>query len=58
MVKLRPEQQQKATFEAPEIFAPANGAWGKQGSTLVRLDRADESAARVALALARTNVQN
>lgn len=38
MVQLMPEQQQDFIALAPEAFQPANGAWGRQGSTLVRLE--------------------
>jgi len=37
MVALMPEQQEDFIALAPEAFRPANGAWGRQGSTLVRL---------------------
>ena len=42
MVKLSP-QQQELFLRVDAAFAPAAGAWGRQGSTLVRLDavRAD-----------------
>ena len=39
MAALMPEQQEDFIALAPEAFKPANGAWGRQGSTLVRLDR-------------------
>jgi hypothetical protein len=38
MVQLMPEQQEDFIALAPDAFRPANGAWGRQGSTLVRLD--------------------
>jgi hypothetical protein len=38
MVQLMPEQQEDFVALAPEAFQPANGAWGRQGSTLVRLE--------------------
>lgn len=38
MVQLMPEQQEDFIALAPGAFRPANGAWGRQGSTLVRLD--------------------
>ena len=41
MVKLTPEQQQIYTQNAPDAFAPAAGAWGRAGCTLVRLADAD-----------------
>ena len=39
MVKLTPEQQEMLVAAEPEIFKPANGAWGRKGSTLGRLER-------------------
>ncbi len=40
MVKLPPEEQQRLIESMPETFQPAAGAWGRQGSTLVRLAKA------------------
>lgn len=37
MVKLAPEQQE-LFMRVDAAFTPAKGAWGRQGSTLVRLD--------------------
>jgi hypothetical protein len=37
-VMLLPEQQDMAMEAEPEAFSPAAGAWGRSGSTLVRLD--------------------
>jgi hypothetical protein len=56
MVKLRSEQQQMLTSAEPAIFAPAKGAWGKRGSTLLRLEPVDETTARSAIAMAWSNV--
>jgi hypothetical protein len=42
MVKLKAEQQRMLVSAEPDMFRPANGAWGKQGSTLVKLDKLDE----------------
>jgi hypothetical protein len=36
MVKLAPEQQE-LFMRVDAAFAPANGAWGRQGSTIVQL---------------------
>jgi hypothetical protein len=41
MVKLTPEQQRIFIQANPNVFKPANGAWGLQGSTLVHLKSAD-----------------
>ena len=38
MVALLPEQQALAIDAEPGAFEPAAGAWGRQGSTLVRLE--------------------
>ena len=38
MVALMPEQQEDFTALAPEAFRPAARAWGRKGSTSVRLD--------------------
>jgi hypothetical protein len=38
MVGLLPEQQELAMEAEPDAFKPAAGAWGRGGSTLVRLD--------------------
>lgn len=52
MVKLTPEEQREFMREYSKIFAPENGAWGRQGCTRVRLDVADEPTVRGALTLA------
>ena len=36
-VMLLPEQQELAMEAEPEAFSPAAGAWGRNGSTMVRL---------------------
>ena len=37
-VALLPEQQELAIAAEPDAFTPAAGAWGRGGSTVVRLD--------------------
>jgi hypothetical protein len=37
MVQLMPEQQEDFMSLAPDAFQPASGAWGRKGSTLVKL---------------------
>ena len=37
MVKLTPEQQAELMNDEPKAFVPASGAWGRKGSTTVRL---------------------
>jgi hypothetical protein len=41
MVVLPPEAQNKFVQTDPAVFAPAKGAWGKRGSTSVRLEAVD-----------------
>jgi hypothetical protein len=55
MVKLTPEQQELFVRAAPGTFAPANGAWGRAGSTTVRLRGAKKSPVREALLMAWRN---
>lgn len=56
MVKLTPEQQQTFLKQAPEVFTPCAGAWGKQGSTNVVLPTAKVVLIRTALEMAAKNV--
>ena len=55
MVVLPAEEQAKLIKAHPKVFAPAKGAWGKQGSTIVRLDAANASTLRSALEIAWRN---
>jgi hypothetical protein len=41
MVILPPEEQERLVRTQPTAFVPAKGAWGRQGSTCVRLDVVD-----------------
>ena len=43
MVILPPEDQARLVQTYPKIFAPAKGAWGKSGSTSVRLELIDRA---------------
>jgi hypothetical protein len=43
MVILPPEEQKRLVESAPATFAPAKGAWGRSGSTSVRLAAIDPS---------------
>jgi hypothetical protein len=52
MVKLPLEEQQKLVEAMPEAFTPAAGAWGRQGSTLVRLAKAKPQVLTCALEMA------
>lgn len=56
MVKLTVEQQALLLSEKPQIFAPANGSWGKRGSTLVNLEMIDEVTAARAIRMAWENL--
>src|SRR5215471_699268 len=49
MVKLTPEQQQEFTHDAPEVFVPVKGNWGKMGCTNVLLRKANNASVRPAL---------
>jgi hypothetical protein len=49
MVRLTPEQQRFYVQAHPAVFVPATGAWGRQGSTLVRLKTADAEVVREAM---------
>jgi hypothetical protein len=49
MVKLTPAEQQKFLKEAPDVFEPCSGAWGRQGSTSVLLASAKVGIVRKAL---------
>jgi hypothetical protein len=55
VVMLTPEQQQHFVRNYPDVFVPAAGAWGLQGSTTVRLSVADEEVVGEALTLAWQN---
>ena len=55
MVKLTPEQQRRFLHEAPEVFSPESGAWGRQGYTRVHLEAADEDTLGEAMTLAWQN---
>ena len=52
IVKLMPEQQQRFVEADPETFVPAKGAWGRAGSTMVRLASADGETVGEAMTLA------
>jgi hypothetical protein len=43
MVKLPRELQDALVRSEPETFEPVGGAWGRQGSTKVRLAKADKA---------------
>ncbi len=55
MVKLSSQQQAGFVRNYPDVFVPAKGAWGRQGSTSVRLKAAIRAVAREALLAAWRN---
>jgi hypothetical protein len=55
MVNLTPDQQRTRMRQHPDVFVPAAGKWGEQGSTMVRLDAVDEETLGEALTLAWQN---
>jgi hypothetical protein len=58
MVKLTPEQQRRFIKEAPEVFKPCSGAWGRKGATNVYLPSAKARIVRIALDAAAKNVSS
>ena len=55
MVKLTPDQQQDFLRADSLAFAPASGAWGRQGCTTVRLESVAEDMLGEAMTLAWQN---
>jgi len=49
MVKLPPDLQAKFYEAQPDVFVPANGAWGRGGATKVRLKSVKKADLRRAL---------
>ena len=49
VVMLAREEQEELLRTHRDVFTPANGAWGRRGSTCVRLDRVDPSTLRSAI---------
>jgi hypothetical protein len=58
MAIIRLTRDQQATFVAvaPKVFAPDSSGWGRLGSTVIRLEVADEATMQVAIATAWRNV--
>jgi hypothetical protein len=52
MATLLPEQQADFIARSPETFIPAAGAWGRGGSTMIDLKRADKELVGEAVTLA------
>jgi hypothetical protein len=55
-VKLTAAEQREFMKAAPGVFAPAAGAWGRQGWTTIRLEAADPATVRGALTVAWENI--
>jgi hypothetical protein len=51
-VMLTPEEQEDLLLAHPNIFTPAKGAWGRSGSTQVRLDVVSAATLRRAITAA------
>lgn len=56
MVKLPPEEQEVFLRAHPDVFTPASGAWGRQGSTLMALQAVPKAVMRDALRAAHRHV--
>ena len=54
-VKLSPDDQKEFARSHPDVFQPAKGAWGRQGSTIVHLPAATIDIVREALTAAWRN---
>jgi hypothetical protein len=52
VVVLPPDEQARLIQSSAKVFAPAKGAWGKRGCTLVRLEAASKSTLQRALKIA------
>ena len=52
MVILPPEEQERLVRTHPAVFAPAKGAWGRRGSTSVRLEAVEQATLRNAMEIA------
>jgi hypothetical protein len=58
MVTLTPDQQEQLMLAHPDAFAPESGAWGRAGSTRVRLASVHEETLGEAVTLAWQNAVN
>src|SRR5271154_4666700 len=56
VIRLTRDQQATLVATAPEVFAPDSSGWGRLGSTVIRLEVADEATVQVAVATAWSNV--
>jgi hypothetical protein len=57
MVVLPPEQQAMLVDAEPAVFSPANGAWGRKGSTVIAMEHADPATVQSALGMAWRRLQ-
>jgi hypothetical protein len=58
VVRLTPDQQAAFIAQAPTVFAPATGGWGRLGGTNVQLAAANRAVVEEALAAAWGNVSD
>ena len=49
VLMLSPDQQAGMIQDAPDIFSPVKGGWGRQGATLVRLSKVKPDILKAAL---------
>jgi hypothetical protein len=56
VIRLTRDQQIAFVTTAPAVFAPDSSGWGRLGSTVIRLELADEATVQVAVATAWSNV--
>ena len=52
IVVLSLDEQARLVRTYPKVFAPAKGAWGKRGSTMVRLEAVDKATLQRAIEIA------
>jgi hypothetical protein len=57
MVQLTPEAQAEFMHDYPQVFSPAAGAWGRNGSTLVYLPKATQGILKLAVEAAWHNAR-
>ena len=57
MVKLPREEQREFVRGSPDVFQPATGAWGRQGSTIINLPAATINIVREAVTAAWRNAE-
>jgi hypothetical protein len=55
MVRLTPEQQAEFMHDQPQVFSPAAGKWGLNGSTIVNLPKATKTVLKTAVEAAWKN---